>query len=343
MKKPAPTSNGVEAEARARVDELLQELERYRLHSERLQQINELYKRMAGIADMPTMIETFSVWLMHQVDHDLIGFRDPERQRQHLYCSSHGPRRRQVLDTALELVTHLPAVEQGENPRKIDAYSCHLWPMQPGPASSYLILLRRDEPLTPEEIELVTDALGVLREPVRRALEYEEIFEQARRDALTGLPNRLFFEERISSLLERARRYGYPLTLAALDLDHFKEINDTMGHLAGDQALKKVATTLQQQIRMNDLLVRIGGDEFLLILPDTTLEAARSLNERLCQAIADLRIGPPEAPLGISIGLAQWKAGMTLTQWLEKADDVLYQAKARGRSRVATSSGRFAD
>jgi diguanylate cyclase (GGDEF) domain len=125
--------------------------------------------------------------------------------------------------------------------------------------------------------------------------------------------------------------------LAALDLDHFKAVNDTMGHLMGDQVLKQVAEVLQRQIRLSDLLVRMGGDEFLLVLPDTAMEDARFLAERLCQAVEELNIVTQAGRLAVSIGLSEWKSGMQLDAWLERADDILYQAKANGRAQVAVN------
>ena len=326
----------LEIRARQRVDDLLQELEQYRLQSQRLQQINELYKRRAGIVDVPTMIETYSVWLMQYVSHELIGYRNIPKNRQHLYCSSHGPERRQIIDTAKNLLH-----QQKISPERQyhNGYYCHLWSLREKDPTNILVLLQQAKKMDDNDIDLVIDSLAVLQDPLERALEYEEIFEQARRDALTRLPNRLYFEERIGSLLERARRYGHPITLAALDLDRFKAINDTLGHLAGDHALKQVADTLKNQIRLNDLLVRIGGDEFLLVLPDTSIEAATSLNKRLCQAVDSLHISTGRGQLGISIGLAQWEPKMSLEQWMEKADDALYQAKANGRAQVAIAPG----
>ena len=143
------------------------------------------------------------------------------------------------------------------------------------------------------------------------------------------------FEERIDSIVEQAKRHGHPLTLAALDLDHFKAVNDTMGHLKGDQVLKQVTEVLKSQIRLTDLLVRMGGDEFLLVLPDTSIHDARFLAERLCQAVETLAIDTVAGRLAVSIGLSEWSSEMDINSWLERADDILYQAKANGRAQVA--------
>jgi diguanylate cyclase (GGDEF)-like protein len=127
------------------------------------------------------------------------------------------------------------------------------------------------------------------------------------------------------------------LTLAALDLDHFKAVNDTMGHIMGDQVLKQVAAVLSNEVRLTDMLVRMGGDEFLLVLPDTSMQDARFLAERLCLAVAQLDIGTNAGKLAVSIGLSEWRPGMSIETWMEQADDILYQAKANGRAQVAVN------
>ncbi|HID70045.1 MAG TPA: diguanylate cyclase, partial [Desulfobacterales bacterium] len=192
--------------------------------------------------------------------------------------------------------------------------------------------------LSDTEIDLINESLLILAESLRRGLEYEELFESARKDALTGLGNRRVFEERISEIMAGARRYNRPLTMASLDLDYFKQVNDNLGHQRGDQVLKLVADAFSQSIRSTDLLVRIGGDEFLLVMDDTDQKSGRILAERLCQAVDDMGVwSDANTKLGVSIGLTQWKREESLEEWMERADDILYNAKAEGRSRVNIS------
>jgi diguanylate cyclase (GGDEF)-like protein len=168
---------------------------------------------------------------------------------------------------------------------------------------------------------------------------YEDLFAQARRDMLTGLDNRRVFEERIGAMLETARRHNRPITVASMDLDHFKQINDTLGHAAGDTALQMVAKALTGMVRNSDLLVRMGGDEFVLVLPDTGIDAARLLAERLCGAVDGLALNAGDGSrLGVSIGLVQWSPEMSKDEWLQRADEVLYQAKKTGRCRVCVEA-----
>ena len=190
-----------------------------------------------------------------------------------------------------------------------------------------------------EELCLINDALQILHEPLQRALEYEDLFEMANNDALTGLANRRVFEDRIDSMLDGARRHNRPISLASMDLDYFKQVNDTFGHIEGDRVLQLVAAAMKKTIRSSDLLARMGGDEFVLVLPDTSLKAAQSLAERLCRAIQKLKIKIPDGrQLGVSIGLIQYQPDMGREELLVKADEILYQAKSEGRARVCVGN-----
>ncbi|WP_240194749.1 GGDEF domain-containing protein [Desulfobulbus rhabdoformis] len=317
------------------MENLLTELSHYRHQSEKLRKINTLYQRMAGILDLPSMIEAYSIWLMEFIGHELIGYNNACRDRMHMFCSYHGPQRRQAIQLAQELLN--TDTDAGKCPSTVDGFHVHRWIIDSSDCCGVLVMLRKGKPLNSDDLDFIEESLLILADPLKRALEYEEIFAQARKDMLTGLPNRYVFEERIGSIIEQAKRHGHPLTLAALDLDHFKAVNDTMGHLVGDKVLKQVAEVLKNQIRLTDLLVRMGGDEFFLVLPDTSLQDARYLAERLCLAVEDLNIETSSGKLAVSIGLSEWGNQMDLGVWLERADDILYQAKTNGRAQVAVN------
>jgi diguanylate cyclase (GGDEF) domain len=314
---------------------LLSELYRYRQQSENLRKINTLHQRMAGALDLPTMIEAYSIWLMEFVDHDLVGYRNASCQRMHMFCSHHGPRRREAIQLA-QTILEQPA-NQPLDAAQSGGFNAHKWTFCSADSQGTLVVMSKDKPLAANELQCIDESLTILSEALKRALKYEEIFAQARRDNLTGLPNRLVFEERINAIVAQARRHERPLTLAALDLDRFKAVNDTMGHFMGDQVLKQVADTLQREIRLSDMLVRMGGDEFLLVLPDTGIREAMILAERLCLAVDRLNIGTRDGKLAVSIGLSAWQPDMTISSWLEQADDILYQAKAGGGAQVAVN------
>jgi len=202
------------------INKIISQLNHYRYKSELLQKVNELYHRMAGVLDLPTMIETYSIWLAEHVPHELIGYNNQTRQRMHLFCSSHGPERRYIIDVA-EKILHAP-VDSAFKTEHIDDLFSYEWTFESKEGYGILLLLHKDRPIPENDVELINESLSILAEPLNRALEYEEIFAQARKDTLTGLPNRFVFKERIGCMVERAKRYDHPLTLAALDLDHFK-------------------------------------------------------------------------------------------------------------------------
>ncbi|MBA3006023.1 MAG: GGDEF domain-containing protein [Desulfocapsa sp.] len=316
------------------IDQVMIELEHFRRQSERLDLINKLHIRLAGVLDLAGMIEAFSVWLMPHVEHELIGYNNTIRSKKHLFCSGHGPLRRSVIAFAEQLMANQACNVSCSVSE--DGHYAHKWLMETVDNAGLLLVLKGGRALRSEEIDLINESLLVLSESLRRALEYEELFESARRDALTGLANRRVFDEQIKSKIDSARRSGRPLTMASMDLDRFKQINDNLGHQRGDQVLRQVAAVMAEAIRSTDLLVRIGGDEFLLVMDDTDQKSARILAERLCLAIDELDIwADSETRLGVSIGLAQWEEDESLDVWMERVDDILYHAKDNGRSRVS--------
>ena len=161
---------------------------------------------------------------------------------------------------------------------------------------------------------------------------------QARRDALTGLANRIGFDIEAPTLLERGSAVRAPTTMAWLDVDRFKSINDHFGHAVGDQVLAAVGLLLQKHVRGGDLAARWGGDEFVLLLPGADRRAALRLIERLRSGIAthDWEALAPGVRVTFSIGVAEWMAGETVADLARRADLALYAAKRAGRDRVRT-------
>ena len=159
-----------------------------------------------------------------------------------------------------------------------------------------------------------------------------------REDALTGLSNRRAILTQLAGMVSAARRHGHPLSIAILDLDHFKRINDTHGHKTGDEVLVRAAHVLGTHLRAEDQLGRLGGEEFLILLPDTDGDAATHMAERVRAEVAS---APTPVPVTVSIGLATWD-GEASEDLLHRADEALYAAKDAGRDRVmaATLHGR---
>jgi diguanylate cyclase (GGDEF)-like protein len=157
---------------------------------------------------------------------------------------------------------------------------------------------------------------------------------QATRDTLTGLRNLRALRERMSEEIERARRHKEPLSLLLLDVDRFKQYNDTFGHPAGDDVLCKVARVMEDQARGTDFVARYGGEEFVILLPNTTVEAARVAAERVRAAIECASW--TQRPVTASIGVATTDASdAEAAVLLAQADTALYAAKAQGRNRTA--------
>lgn len=185
---------------------------------------------------------------------------------------------------------------------------------------------------------------GIIFNPmVRRIVRYtSDLLKLASTDPLTGLLNRRSFLDSAFGEVRRARRDGAPSCLMSIDADHFKRINDTQGHQAGDQVLKAMAAALAARSRKNDVLARVGGEEFAILLPDMTLEHALQMAERLRGDIARLRT-PTDAgfvSFTISIGVTQVRDEETeLTPALNRADKALYAAKSAGRNQVAEFTG----
>ena len=323
------------ASAVADMNSLVVELEHYRRQSEWLARVNELHVRLAGAVDLSAMLEAFSVWLMPLVNHDLLAYNNSDRDRQHMLCSCHGPERRRVMAVAKKIFNQQQCQESCC--WTSDEFYIQSWQLSEYDGSGLMLVLRQERKIGEYEGELLDKALNVLSDPLQRALEYEDLYEHASRDSLTGLVNRRVFDERIGPIISQAERHGHPVTLACMDLDRFKQINDNFGHGVGDLVLQQVAVTMESMVRSCDVLARIGGDEFMLVMPDTKLGAARVLAERLCHTIESLDL-PGVGPdiIGISIGLVEWHKDMAGNEWIQKADEALYKAKADGRSRVCS-------
>ena len=168
---------------------------------------------------------------------------------------------------------------------------------------------------------------------IRRWSESAKRLRQANTDSLTGLFNRRKGREIIEREIRRAVRYDRPLSIIMLDLDHFKDINDRNGHLAGDRVLRSVAQTVQEHMRNMDILTRWGGEEFIVVSVETDQAEARQVAERLRAAIEGSPHQNNVHPTG-SFGITQLQEDDTLDSFLRRVDDKLYEAKSSGRNKV---------
>jgi diguanylate cyclase (GGDEF)-like protein len=158
---------------------------------------------------------------------------------------------------------------------------------------------------------------------------------QAISDGLTGIHNHRHFQETLKSSVSRAGRYGETFCLLMMDLDHFKAVNDTVGHQQGDEVLRSVAGALRGCSRDSDYLARYGGEEFVMLLPQTSLNEARNMAERICTQVRRIDAGAPDLKVSMSIGVASYPDSAADSDGvLHAADAALLRAKARGRNRV---------
>ncbi|MEB3221565.1 MAG: diguanylate cyclase [Candidatus Sericytochromatia bacterium] len=215
-------------------------------------------------------------------------------------------------------------------------------------------------PFSAAELELLVAVAGhtavsirnamLYQSQARRAAELERLLEQYRRadfeastDELTGLRNRRFFEDQAGREVEISRRYGRPMSLVLLDVDHFKWFNDAHGHAVGDEVLRAIGRTLAATVRSVDLPARYGGEELVVLCPDTDAAGAAGLAERIRKAVAEIHLGEafdqPLPHVTCSLGVAAFRSGDDqLGDILARADQGLYAAKAAGRNRVLSWS-----
>ena len=213
-------------------------------------------------------------------------------------------------------------------------------PRQDAGQRAYLCLCNIDPQAAGGDLLAYKGAL--IRDVLSANLVNARLYQQARHDSqidsLTGVCTRRVLEQKLEAEHERASRYGRPFCVAIMDVDRFKEINDQLGHAAGDAALRTIAEVMAAQTRATDVLARYGGDEFVLLMPETALAEGQAAVERMRGSVSG-QAGCLGEPLSISCGVAEWSAasGETSTDVLRRADAALYEAKRAGRNRVAVA------
>jgi diguanylate cyclase (GGDEF)-like protein len=202
-------------------------------------------------------------------------------------------------------------------------------------------IVRRAEESELRFSELERRMLGLQRENLDLTVKNRELSEVSSRDALTGLFNRSYVVEQIDSELNRALRFGSPMSVLMLDIDHFKRINDTWGHAAGDEVLKTVGRLLRESCRVYDVPGRYGGEEFCIMLPETLPGNTAVVAERIRNRLEStpLPCGSGSAVVTASFGIAGMESAdavLSASALIERADRALYAAKNQGRNRVET-------
>ncbi len=156
------------------------------------------------------------------------------------------------------------------------------------------------------------------------------------RDALTQAYNRYYFDERVGEETDRRRRHRYPLSIALIDIDDFKSINDSFGHDVGDEVLVKISTTIQNLLRKYDIFARWGGEEFAILMPHTDLAAGEKIIQKLRRAVEDIHYNEPGLRTTASFGVIEFMQGETRESWFKRVDYALFQSKDAGKNRVTS-------
>ncbi len=273
---------------------------------------------------------------------DTIDLGDPENEKRYLPCFLAAKHNQMVF---VDDIAHLPDTDLKRILLRNRIVTTISIPMQirlkNRPAGILTLLFRENHTFDKEELDLWqnianTVAFGI--ESIKAKLERDALILKldlmAHTDKLTGAVNRHRGIELLEHEIKRAQRYGHPFSLIYFDIDHFKKINDTYGHATGDTVLVKATETIRNNLRATDSLIRWGGEEFLILLPETDLgdavHIAQKLREQIEKRSADIPV-----PITASFGVASWDEEQTLDTMIHRADTKMYEAKKLGRNRIA--------
>ena len=329
-----------------RIDELARELVAAREQAEGELRRNRVLSDLGGSIDLDDVLtrtleaateatgsDAALVWLANASGPPMVatlGLSKEEAERQAIAGPPNGRRAR-----AIEISYRYGPDELGGNGDLIRAGLAVPMPMVPGAdETGYLAVFSRDE------AELGDDAIDELEQLAERAgpaIENAQRFREARQladlDALTGLHNRRYFHETLAREVARAHRYNRDLALVVFDLDDFKAINDEIGHLAGDSVLADAAARVRDVVRSADIACRVGGDEFAVVLPESTLRDADQLYRRIQHAVSAQPIGEI-GRIVFSAGVAELRPEDDAVSFFQRADDALYRAKEAGKGQI---------
>lgn len=200
---------------------------------------------------------------------------------------------------------------------------------------------RRDQLVTAQVTAMQEKLAAMEANSDRMKAQLQQARGLALTDALTKLPNRMAFEERMAFEYSRWQRYGHPVSLVVLDIDHFKQVNDRCGHSAGDRVIQRVGRTLSENLRATDFVARYGGEEFVILLPETPAESALAIVDQLRERVGQLPFHFQKEPVRVSFsaGIAGFAQASTAMEVFDCADRTLYRAKANGRDQVLLAEG----
>ncbi len=242
-------------------------------------------------------------------------------------------RRAAAIAAELEAISSGVRKEVSTHLRRIKAFQSNLDRLCDQPADdTQRRLIAEAESILPATLELAGQ-LSIAYEQMRQQSTQLLTFSDVRTDPLTGIGNRRAMNEQIEMLFAILHRYRRPFSLAILDIDHFANLNETEGHLAGDQILQQMAESLDEAVRTTDIVARYGGGEFVVVMPETDLEGACVFGERLRVLVED------EFAITISVGITEAQPADDVHTLLSRADSALYSAKAAGRNALFKHDG----
>ncbi|WP_339802603.1 GGDEF domain-containing protein [uncultured Marinobacter sp.] len=266
--------------------------------------VSRLHRRMATTLSLELLLAIFADELSRIVPHGQLTYRHRIGNQEFVYSTGLGGNHRCDYQLTLE-----------------------------GTCYGSLTLTRRRR-FAEEELEAIEFLLSVLICPLRNACQYTAVEQAALTDSLTGIPNKRALDMALSRDCSIGDRHGDTCTLILCDLDHFKTINDTHGHVIGDHILQEVAEALRAATREGDGIFRFGGEEFAVLLPHTDFESARDVANRIRDEISNISVscGQQQVRVTSSAGVATRRRGERPQEWVARADDALYRAKAAGRN-----------
>ncbi len=352
--------DALSADLRRKNDEILLERELLSRKSRHLGLLNRMLARASASLDVATILVKAKADLRHLLPVETLCavlFTHAESgagldAEIHLHCRMDPAAGEAWLATLIAEAERLggaPVVEH----RQVCLNSGAQMHAAPGPDAGRLLLLplsaggetfgslalltRKGLRLAKDEVQTLNAAVGHLSLALRNALLFRQMKSMADHDGLTRIANRRSFEERLEEEAQRHDRYEQPLSLILMDLDHFKDVNDTFGHQAGDLVLRGMAALLVESLRGSDFPARYGGEEFAVILPHTPCDHAARLAERIRERVADHDFGQRQGQpvrMTVSAGVAALAPGARGSELVSLADQALYLAKEEGRNRV---------
>jgi len=190
----------------------------------------------------------------------------------------------------------------------------------------------------PEDVSALESVSDICATAIQNARHFDRVRQLAYVDGVTGIFNRRYFELRLAEEIARSSRHNLSFSLIMMDIDHFKQLNDEFGHLLGDEVLRQVSGILGQQLRKSDVLSRYGGEEFAIITPETAVESAQAVADKLRRVVESWHFPAVVRPVTISAGVAEFPTqGGSRDELVQSADEALYAAKQSGRNRVVTA------